>query len=70
MLKGEYFHEIILSNIQAEAKMIESGQKYKKRVEKHVIPRKHYDEAMTAMWKVFFQIKVKNYGVEYGLVKL
>ena len=50
--------------------MIESGQKYKQRVEKHVIVRKHYDDAIAAMWKVFFRIIVKNYGVEHGSVKL
>ena len=40
--------------------MIESGQKYKKRVEKHVILRKKYDDTMAEIWKVYFHITLQN----------
>ena len=36
--------------------MIESGQKYKTRVEMHVSLRKKYDDRMVEMWKVFYHI--------------
>ena len=40
--------------------MMEAAIKYQKSVEKHVIIRKIYDNAMAEMWKVFFHIHFRS----------